>query len=145
MMMKRERGQRKNDHEYPSVPLGVSVSLLLLAGSATIFVIIGLLYVVCCSFCFASPAEGSGPIPACHPAEARSTALWYVSTDDNTAVLLIARCPGLSSAWYVSFFTGEQPELADWYEIQRAASVLLRDGGYGRFVTNDVERLRARR
>jgi hypothetical protein len=77
--------------------------------------------------------------------EARSTALWYVPTDDNTAVILIAHCPGLSTAWYLSFFTGEQPSLWDWYEFQNTAGILLTEGDERRFVTNDVERFRARR
>lgn len=95
--------------------------------------------------CAGGVVEGSEIVPACHPSEAQSTALWYVPTEDNTAVLLIAHCPGLSTVWYVSFFTGEQPDMWNWYEIQNTAGILLREGSSERFVTNDVERFRARR
>ena len=78
--------------------------------------------------CAGGVAEGSEFLPVCRPSAARSTAIWYVPAGDNTEVLLIARCPGLSTTWYLSFFEGhEQPELWDWYEIQNAASVLLGD------------------
>lgn len=74
-----------------------------------------------------SKAEGGG-YPVCHPADAHSTALWYVPTGNNTAVELIAYCGGVSTVWHVSFFEGEQPGLWDWYEFQNTASELLRGG-----------------
>lgn len=67
-------------------------------------------------------------IGTCLVSEATSTALWYVPNGVNTEVILIAHCPGLSTAWYLSFFTGEQPSLWDWYGIQNAAGILLREG-----------------
>lgn len=65
----------------------------------------------------------------CHPAEAESTYLWYVPTETNTSVQLIAYCAdGGVSAWTVSFFEGDEPGLWDWWEMQDRASELLRGG-----------------
>lgn len=65
----------------------------------------------------------------CHPAEAESTYLWYVPTHTNTSVQLIAHCAdGVSSAWTVSFFEGDEPGLLDWSEMQDRASELLGGG-----------------
>ena len=64
----------------------------------------------------------------CWVSEAHSTAVWYVPSGDNTAVLMIAYCPGVSTPWYVSFFADDQPSLWEWYEIQNTASELVRGG-----------------
>ncbi len=72
-------------------------------------------------------ARGDGLDDACHPADAHSTAVWYVPAGLNTAVILIAYCDGIPpTAWSISFFEGEQPSLWDWWETQNTASELLR-------------------
>lgn len=77
-----------------------------------------------CRGCSTADAQAQ---TSCHPAEAHSTAVWYVPAGHNTAVTLIAYCDGIPpTAWSISFFEGEQPSLWDWWEIQNTASELLR-------------------
>ncbi len=70
-----------------------------------------------------STAKGGG---YCHPADAYAIDVRYVPAGDNTAIKLQVWCPGGSAEWYVSFFTGDQPTLRQWAEIQNTASELLR-------------------
>ncbi len=62
----------------------------------------------------------------CHPNHATYTQVVYVPAGDNTAVKLRAWCGDDWSEWYVSFFTGDQPTLWEYAEIQNTASKLLR-------------------
>jgi hypothetical protein len=63
--------------------------------------------------------------PVCTASSAYRTQVIYVAAGDNTAVKMEAYCNGSSAEWYVSFFTGDQPTLWEWYEIQNAAGRLL--------------------
>ncbi len=68
----------------------------------------------------------------CEPRRATYATLEYrVASEvaDTTAVLLRVECRNYSgtytvSWWYLSFFTGDQPTLREYAEIQRAASRL---------------------
>lgn len=95
------------------------MSILVLMGMA-----VWVVYAISVVGLMATAAKGQ---THCHPAEARSTKLWYVPAGENTAVLLIAYCDGTAATpWAISFFEGEQPSLWDWWEFQNTASELLR-------------------
>lgn len=81
--------------------------------------------IVCASLLWALGGTIDAQV-ACHPADAYATDVRYAPVGENTAVKLQAWCDGGSAEWYVSFFTGDQPTLWEWAEIQNTASSLIR-------------------
>jgi len=73
---------------------------------------------------------GTWPPRTCHVWETPYVWPWYVPVGKNTAIELVAYCGAdddrYYSVWHVSWFSGDQPDLAQWYDVQNAASRLLR-------------------
>jgi len=75
--------------------------------------------------------DSFGQVRTCHVWDTGADVWpWYVPVGENTAIELVAYCGAdddrYYSVWHVSWFAGDQPDLAQWYDVQNAASRLLR-------------------